>query len=150
MQRRREGFLAQRAILKEVTTRQVLARLRSFLARGGTFRQAESVLKSPRSTLSDLACRHNLPRRRRGLDPEKKTALKRRIARGGSSWAIAQDAKVSRRTAWLYQQLSAFRRMEERSRTPLPCAPWRCPVGGELLQLSICVVHGTRKTASDK
>jgi hypothetical protein len=128
--------------------RSLLAQLKAHLAHGGTFRSAEAELATPRSTLSRVAVQHKLPRRRRGLSPEKQRKVERLVARGVGGRKIQEKAKVSRSTAWRYQQLAVldgFRDLIKRSNTPLPCKPWRCPVGGELVKLTICVAHGTRK-----
>jgi hypothetical protein len=123
----------------------VLADLRAFLARGNTLREASERLGEPQSTLFDLAKRNRLPRRRRGLSPEKKALVQRLAAKGCGGRRIEQKAKVSRETAWRYQQLAQFRSLAKRADTPLPCKPWRCPAGGEKLNVTICIVHGCRR-----
>jgi hypothetical protein len=127
----------------------VLAGLRSFLAKGMSLRAAAAKLGRPKTTLGRLAQRQEL---RRGpataLSPETKARLKRCLARGWGGRRVAREVGVSRRTVWKYQQLAKFRTLINRSQTPLPCKPWRCPAGGELLCLSICIVHGERKPPS--
>jgi hypothetical protein len=128
----------------------VLAGLRSFLARGVTICKAAEELGEPKSTLHDLAQRHKLPRRRRGLSPEKKAEVKRLVSAGLGGRRIEQRAGVGRKTAWRYQQLAKFRSLAKRADTPLPCKPWRCPEGGEKLNVTICIVHGCRKPATTR
>jgi hypothetical protein len=118
------------------------------MAKGATFRQAERQLGVPRTTLHRLAARHDLARRRSGLSPEKRRRLKQALVRCQSSHQVAAAAGVSRRTAWLHMVLGGLRRLQERSNTPIPCTPWRCPVGGELVNRTICIAHGTRKPPS--
>lgn len=115
----------------------MLRRLRAALARGATFREAAQELGRARSTLHDLARRHHLPRRRRGLTREQErriAALARRGAQGIRR--IAALAGVSRN--------AVARRYHERLRKLIgdseyaECAPWRCPCG-LLLKIRKCV-----------
>jgi hypothetical protein len=71
--------------------------------------------------------------------------VKRLAARGWGGRRIERAAGVSRDTAWIYQQKARFRELIKRADTPLPCKPWRCPVDGALINLTICPAHGTRK-----
>lgn len=128
---------------------QVLAGLRAFLARGMSLRAASHQLGEPKSTLARVARRHRLKRRKPArLPPRKAKLIKRLIAKGWGGWRIARAAKVSTETVWRYQQVAKFRRLIDRANTPLPCKPWRCPGGGEKLNVSICIVHGCRKPPS--
>jgi hypothetical protein len=139
-------FRAQGRFLTALTTQDLVSRLRELLARGATLRQAEAKLKTPKSTLGRLAQQHNLPRNPPpGLPPEKQAKVRRLVGKGAGIREIAEQAEVSLRTAWLYRQLTKFRSLMCRSQTPHPCRPWRCPVGGELLNVTICIAHGTRK-----
>lgn len=128
--------------------REQVSRLRALLACGATIRQAEAELGVPRSTLYDLATRHKLQRRRAGLSPEKQRDIKRRLAKGQSLYRIAREVPVSTRTAWRWREyFPRIRDLMERARTPLPCKPWRCPGGGELLKVSYCIAHHYHKPA---
>jgi predicted Zn-ribbon and HTH transcriptional regulator len=131
-----------RAILVAADT---LAALRALIARGATLRQAADRLQKPRSTLGRLARRENLALRPRGLSPEKRALVQRLAGSGLGGRRLAQQAEVSRRTAWRYQQLAKFRALLKRANTPLPCKPWRCSKCGALINLTICVACGTRK-----
>jgi DNA-binding NarL/FixJ family response regulator len=131
--------------LKGLIARERIAALRRLLARGETLRQAEKKLRVPRSTLGRWAKSKNLPRRGRGLSPEKQREVKRRLARGQSLYQIAREVPVSTQTAWHHRQVQLFRELIRRSNTPLPCRPWRCPGGGELLNVSYCILHGRHR-----
>lgn len=124
----------------------VVAGLRALFARGGTFRQAADELAVPRSTLHRLADRYKIPRRRLGLSLARRRQVLRCVAAGEGGRQIARHANVSRRTAYRYQYRAILTRFKSLT-VPLPCKPWRCPGGGELLNVSICIVHGTRKPA---
>lgn len=108
-------------------------------------RAAEKLLNRHPSTLCRLAKRANLRRRRAGLPPGKKKKLLRLLSQGVKPYQAALQTPVSTRTAWAYSHLENLRTLTRRANKPLPCRPWRCPIDGALINLTICIVHGTRK-----
>jgi transposase len=123
----------------------VLAGLRALLAKNATFRAAADILSVSKSRLHRIAQRHKLPHRRPGLPPKRRQLVTRLVAKGYSGPRIAREAGVGRKTAWRYQTIARFRSLINQANTPQPCKPWRCPAGGELLNVTICIAHGTRK-----
>lgn len=130
--------------MEEVTARDVVARLRGLLAQGRTIRQAALELKLPKSTVGRWAQRHHLPRRRRGLTPEKRREVQTSLHLGRTIYATARLAGVSTETV--------YRMIVDRLHSVIhggsrPCKPWRCPQCGAMVKVTPCVACGTHKPA---
>ena len=125
--------------LKALERNELLQRLRAQLARQATFRQASQRLKKPLTTLYRLAERHGLPHRRRGISAEAQSLIIR-LARQG-----LPRREIARRALGVADSTAVASRLRQlRGKLPLRCSPWRCPGGGELMLVSICILHNTR------
>lgn len=139
-----------------------LARLRTLLAKTGslklstptaiprraTLHEAARDLQVPKSTLHDMAVRHNIPRRRRAMSTVKNRKLEQALAEGKYTLSkISRLLKLSKSTVSVRCRAKLERELAGEGESVLRPRqvkqPWRCPVHG-LISTDICIACAAR------
>lgn len=131
-----------------IEARRVLTRLRELRARYDsesqplTVRRAAGELALPRSTLYDLVGQwHHRPRR---IGKATRAKLDELIQQNVPTREIARRLGIGNGS--IDRRREALR---SKNGTLVRCAKWRCPIGGELLQVNYCIEHQVQRPTPD-